>query len=169
MIYLDSFRSIFILIIWLIYKRMDRDHKKTPAKSAKSTKNKGKSRKIIYGVQRDIGDDSLSRVGWTKRPLSARGAGGVQRNMWTTSDNSAVQRALNAGLITRDEVKKYKDSLDTMRGDMFDALDDINSDSDLSFGELKLGGTRRRKSRKSRKSHRPKKSRRSRRSRRSRK
>jgi hypothetical protein len=149
---------------------MDRDGKK-PTKSARyTTKNKGKSRKIIYGVQRDADDDSLSRVGWTKRTLSARAAGGVQRNMWTTSDNSAVQRALNAGLITRDEVKKYKDSLDTMRGDMFDALDDIDSDSDLSFGELKLGGARRRKSsRKSRKSRRPKKTRKSRKSRRSRK
>ena len=148
---------------------MDRDYKKTPAKSAKSTKNKSKSRKIIYGVQRDAGDDSLSRLGWSKRTLSARAAGGVQKNMWTTSDNGAVQRALNAGLITRDEVKKYKDSLDTMSSDMFGALDDIDSDSDLSIGDLKLGGARRRKSRKSRKSHRPKKSRRSRRSRRSRK
>ena len=148
---------------------MDRDHKKKATKSAKSTKNKSKSRKIIYGVQRDAGDDSLSRVGWSKRTLSARAAGGVQKNMWTTSDNGAVQRALNAGLITRDEVKKYQDSLDTMSSDMFDALDDIDSDSDLSLGDLKLGGARRRKSRKSRKSRRPKKTRSSRKSRRSRK
>ena len=152
---------------------MDRDGKKKATKSAKSTKNKGKSRKIIYGVQRDASDDSLSRLGWSKRTLSARAAGGVQKNMWTTSDNSAVQRALNAGLITRDEVKKYKDSLDTMSSDMFDALDDIDSDSDLSIGDLKLGGARRRKTlrrpKKSRKSRRSKKTRRSRKSRRSRK
>jgi hypothetical protein len=143
-----------------------RDDKQKPTKSTKTTKNKGKSRKIIYGVQRDAGDDSLSRVGWTKRTLSTRAAGGVQRNMWTTSDNRAVQRALNEGLITRDEVKKYKDSLDTMSSDMFAALDDIDSDSDLSLGDLKLGGTRRRKTRKSR---RPKKTRRSRKSHKSRK
>ena len=152
---------------------MDRDGKKKATKSAKPTKNKSKSRKIIYGVQRNAGDDTLSRLGWSKRTLSARAAGGVQKNMWTTSDNGAVQRALNAGLITRDEVKKYKDSLDTMSSDMFDALDDIDSDSDLSVGDLKLGGARRRKTlrrpKKSRKSRRPKKTRKSRRSRRSRK
>jgi hypothetical protein len=149
---------------------MDRDGKKVIKSARYTTKNKSKSRKIIYGVQRDAGDDSLSRVGWTKRTLSARVAGGVERNMWTTSDDRAVQRALNAGLITRDEVKKYKDSLDTMSSDMFDALDDIDSDSDLSIGDLKLGGARRRKtSRKSRKSRRPKKTRRSRKSRRTRK
>jgi hypothetical protein len=61
-----------------------RDDKQKPTKSTKATKNKSKSRKIIYGVQRDAGDDSLSRVGWTKRPLSTRATGGVQRKMWTT-------------------------------------------------------------------------------------
>jgi len=161
---------------------MDRDHKKRATKSAKPTKNKSKSRKIIYGVQRNAGDDSLSRVGWSKRTLSARAAGGVQKNMWTTSDNGAVQRALNAGLITRDEVKKYKDSLDTMSSDMFDALDEIDStngvaeeynsedsldSNEIDFKNLNLGGARRRKT--SRKSRRPKKSRKSRKSRRSRK
>jgi len=102
--------------------------------------------------------------------------------MWTTSDNGAVQRALNAGLITRDEVKKYKDSLDTMSSDMFDALDEIDStngvaeeynsedsldSNEIDFKNLNLGGARRRKT--SRKSRRPKKSRKSRKSRRSRK
>ena len=157
---------------------MDRDHKKRATKSAKPTKNKSKSRKIIYGVQRNAGDDSLSRLGWSKRTLSARAAGGVQKNMWSTSDNGAVQRALNAGLITRDEVKKYKDSLDTMSSDMFDALDEIDStngvaqeynsedsldSNDIDLSNLKLGGARRRKtSRKSRKSRRSRKSRKSR-------
>lgn len=165
---------------------MDRDGKKKPTKSAKPTKNKGKSRKIIYGVQRNAGDDTLSRLGWSKRTLSARAAGGVQKNMWTTSDNGAVQRALNAGLITRDEVKKYKDSLDTMSSDMFAALDEIDStngvaaeynsedsldSNDIDLGNLKLGGRARRRktSRKSRKSRRPKKTRKSRKSRSSRK